>query len=60
MLRAEPLSTLAHTMATLAMGEFVIHILAPLRIWPPSTFFATVRIEPGSGRYRVLLNRNSR
>ncbi len=41
-------SSLAHTSATSATGELVIHIFDPFSTKPPSTFLATVRIEAGS------------
>ena len=31
-----------------AMGEFEIHILEPVRLYPPLTALARVTIEPGS------------
>src|SRR5699024_5551409 len=39
---------LAQTTARSAIGELVIHILAPLRIQPPSVLEAVVVIPPGS------------
>src|SRR3546814_8246996 len=41
-------SDFAHTTNTSAIGELVLHILAPLRRYPPSIFSARVRIPPGS------------
>jgi hypothetical protein len=43
-----PSSSLAQTTITSAIGELVIHILAPERDQPPGAFFARVAIEPGS------------
>ena len=46
--RITPSSVLAQTTNTSAIGEFVIHILAPVMRNPPSTDFARVTMEPGS------------
>src|SRR5262249_48340807 len=41
-------SSFAHTTAISAIGELLIHVLAPLRVKPPDVLSARVTIEPGS------------
>ena len=43
-----PSSVRAHTIATSAIGELVIHIFAPFNIHPSACSRAVVRIAPGS------------
>src|SRR4051812_42993344 len=42
------LSSFAQTTNTSAIGELEIHVLEPVRLYPPETRFARVCIEPGS------------
>src|SRR6266446_4863982 len=46
--RISPASSLAQTTKTSAIGELEIHVLVPVRVYPPFAFFARVCIEPGS------------
>src|SRR4029077_8814272 len=46
--RIVPLSSFAHTTKTSAIGEFVIHVFAPLSLKPPLTVRAREIMLPGS------------
>ena len=43
-----PCSSLHHIIRTSAIGELVIQLLEPFKIWPPSTVLEFVFIEAGS------------